>query len=305
MNFKHISVLLNEVLSGLNISPDGVYLDCTLGGAGHSYEILKKLSNKGHLYGIDKDQEALNASQEKLKDFNNVTFIKSDFKDLQTKLDGIKFDGILLDLGVSSHQIDSAERGFSFMRDAPLDMRMDKEQSLTAYDVVNTYSKQELEKILFEYGEEQFAKMIVRKILEQRSIKPIETTLELNQLIENTVPAKFKFKGASKKTFQALRIEVNKELEYLSETLEYLITKLKKGGRIAVITFHSLEDRIVKQTFAKLEKSCVCPPKTPICICGGKQIVKFVNKKPISASEEELKENIRSRSAKLRVVQKV
>ena len=305
MEFKHISVLLNEVISGLNISPDGVYLDCTLGGAGHSSEILKKLSSKGKLYGVDKDQDALDASAEKLKNFKNVTFIKSDFKELQDKLDQVKFDGILLDLGVSSHQIDTAERGFSFLKDAPLDMRMDKTQELTAFDVVNTYSKQDLERILFEYGEEQFAKLIVRKIMEQRSIKPIQTTLELNELIENTVPAKFKFKGASKKTFQALRIEVNGELDGLGKTLEFLVSKLKKGGRIAVITFHSLEDRIVKHTFAKLEKACTCPPKTPICICGGKQIVKFVNKKPITATEEELQNNMRSRSAKLRVVEKV
>ncbi|MGI5842052.1 MAG: 16S rRNA (cytosine(1402)-N(4))-methyltransferase RsmH [Christensenellales bacterium] len=306
MEFKHISVLLNEMLSGLNISPDGLYLDCTLGGAGHSQEILKRLSPKGHLYGVDKDQDALNFSQEKLKNFKNVTYIKSDYNELDDKLPReVFFDGILLDLGVSSYQIDTAERGFSFLKDGPLDMRMDKESELTAYDVVNTYSQKDLEKILFLYGEEDFAKQIVRAILKARQEKPIQTTKELNDIIENSVPFKYRLKGAAKKTFQAIRIEVNQELEHLTNTINFLATKLKKGGRMAIITFHSLEDRIVKQAFAFLEKDCICPPKTPVCICGKKQIVKLVNKKPILPSEEELAENNRSRSAKLRICEKV
>lgn len=306
MEFKHISVLLNEMLSGLNISPDGLYLDCTLGGAGHSQEILKRLSPKGHLYGVDKDQDALNFSQEKLKNFKNVTYIKSDYNELDDKLPReVFFDGILLDLGVSSYQIDTAERGFSFLKDGPLDMRMDKESELTAYDVVNTYSQKDLEKILFLYGEEDFSKQIVRAILKARQEKPIQTTKELNDIIENSVPFKYRLKGAAKKTFQAIRIEVNQELEHLTNTINFLATKLKKGGRMAIITFHSLEDRIVKQAFAFLEKDCICPPKTPVCICGKKQIVKLVNKKPILPSEEELAENNRSRSAKLRICEKV
>lgn len=305
MEFNHIPVLLNEVLSGLNISPDGIYLDCTIGGAGHSIEILKRLSKNGKLYGVDKDIEALNASKARLKDFNNVEFIKSDFKDLQGKIDNIFFDGILIDLGVSSYQIDTAERGFSFLKDGKLDMRMDLSQSLSAYDVVNFYPKEKLEKILFEYGEERNSRLIVKNILKCREAKLISTTLELNQIIEDALPAKFKFSGASKRVFQAIRIEVNGELDRLAETLRYLVSKLKKGGRLAVISFHSLEDRIVKQTFADLEKSCTCPPKTPICICGHKKQVDFVNKKPIIASDQELEINQRSRSAKLRVVEKI
>lgn len=305
MEFKHKSVLLNEVISGLNINPDGFYLDCTLGGAGHSYQIVKKLSEKGMLFGIDKDDDALKAGGEKLEGFNNVKLIKSDFKNLEQKLEGVLFDGILIDLGVSSHQIDTAERGFSFMKEGRLDMRMDKNQDLSAFEVVNEYSKQELEKILYLYGEERNARRIVAAIIKAREIKPIQTTLELNKIIEDCLPAKIKFKGASKKTFQAIRIEVNSELEGLSETLEFLIDKLKPEGRIAVISFHSLEDRIVKQTFKKLNIECTCPPKTPICICGGKKIVDLVTRKPITASQEELEENNRSRSAKLRIAQKI
>lgn len=304
MEFSHKPVLLDSVLSGLNISPDGVYLDCTVGGAGHSFEIAKRLSKNGTLVGVDKDQDALQASAKKLQQFEFVRLIKSDYNDLQDKLDNLLFDGILIDLGVSSHQIDTPERGFSFLHDGKLDMRMDQNQLLSAYDVVNTYSKAELEKILFEYGEEFNAKMIVRAILDARAQKPIETTRELVDIIENCLPAKFKFRGASKKTFQAIRIEVNGELDRLAKTLEFLVQKLKKGGRLAVITFHSLEDRIVKQTFARLATSCTCPPRTPICICGGKKVVELVNKKPISATEQELQDNPRSRSAHLRICEK-
>lgn len=299
-------MLLNETISGLNISPDGVFLDCTLGGAGHSEEILKNLGPNGKLYAVDKDQDALSFSMKKLEKYKNVRFIKSDFNNLEHVLDKeLMFDGILLDLGVSSHQIDTAERGFSFLHDGPLDMRMDKDSDFSAYDVVNTYSQKELEKILFTYGEEDFAKVIVRAILKEREKEPIKTTGRLNEIIENAVPFKYRLKGASKKTFQAIRIEVNNELGLLENTIKFLVGKLKQNGRLAIITFHSLEDRIVKQTFAYIEKDCVCPPKTPICICGKKQIVTLVNKKPILPSGEELETNNRSRSAKLRVCQKV
>ncbi len=306
MTFNHISVLLNETISGLNISPDGVYLDCTLGGAGHSEEILKKLSKNGKLFAVDKDEDALSYSKQKLNKYDNVEFIKSDFNDLEDVLNSSQtFDGILLDLGVSSHQIDTAERGFSFLHDGPLDMRMDKMAELSAFEVVNNYSQKDLEKILYTYGEEDFTKVIVRAILKARQEEPIKTTGRLNQIIEDAVPFKYRLKGASKKTFQAIRIEVNNELDLLQNTINFLVGRLNKNGRLAIITFHSLEDRIVKQTFAYLEKDCVCPPKTPICICGKKQIVKFVNKKPIIASDKELEQNNRSRSAKLRVCERV
>lgn len=306
MTFNHISVLLNETISGLNISPDGVYLDCTLGGAGHSEEILKKLSKNGKLFAVDKDEDALSYSKQKLNKYDNVEFIKSDFNDLEDVLNSSQtFDGILLDLGVSSHQIDTAERGFSFLHDGPLDMRMDKTAELSAFEVVNNYSQKDLEKILYTYGEEDFTKVIVRAILKARQEEPIKTTGRLNQIIEDAVPFKYRLKGASKKTFQAIRIEVNNELDLLQNTINFLVGRLNKNGRLAIITFHSLEDRIVKQTFAYLEKDCVCPPKTPICICGKKQIVKFVNKKPIIASDKELEQNNRSRSAKLRVCERV
>lgn len=306
MNFNHTAVLLNETISGLNINPDGVYLDCTLGGAGHSESILKKLSKNGKLFAVDKDDDALTYSKEKLKKYENVEFIKSDFNNLKAVLNPSQtFDGILLDLGVSSHQIDTAERGFSFLKDGPLDMRMDKSASLSAFEVVNHYSQKQLEKILFNFGEETFSKVIVRAILKERNLMPITTTSRLNQIIENAVPMKYRLKGASKKTFQAIRIEVNNELDLLESTIKFLAGRLNKNGRLAIITFHSLEDRIVKQTFAFLNKDCVCPPKTPICICGKQQIVKLVNKKPIVPSEKELQNNNRSRSAKLRICEKV
>lgn len=304
MTFKHIPVLLNEVISALEIKEGGVYLDCTLGGGGHSYEIAKRMKH-GKLICIDKDEEAINAGKEKLKEFKFVKFIKSDFKELETKILFEKFDGILIDLGVSSHQIDSASRGFSFLQNAKLDMRMDTSQKLTAYQVVNNYTKDNLEKILFEYGEEKFAKQIVNKILQQRSIKPICTTFELRDVIESAIPTKYKFSGGCQKTFQAIRIEVNRELTGLYETLLFLIEKLKVGGRMAVITFHSLEDRIVKNAFKDCATNCICPPKTPICICNHHANLKIVNKKPITASSSELQQNSRSHSAKLRIGEKI
>ena len=299
--------MLKEILSGLNIKPDGIYLDCTIGGAGHSKEILKHISNKGRLIGIDKDQDALDVCKERLKDYNNVTLVKADFKDVQKVLDDLNIqgiDGVLIDLGVSSYQLDNPERGFSFRYDAKLDMRMDKSQKLSAYEVVNTYSKQHLTRILAEYGEEEYASSIANNIVNNR---PIETTKQLASIIEKSMPTKVVFKrnGAHKKTFQAIRIEVNGELDRLFETINYLISKLNKGGRIAILSFHSREDRIVKNAYKINATGCLCPPKTPICICGHKQTLKLVNKKPVMASLQEQKENPRSTSAKLRIGEKI
>ena len=305
MEFRHEPVLLNECISGLNIKSGGIYLDCTIGGAGHSLEIIKKLTT-GFLYGLDRDDEALQASAERLKEYANFKLIKSNFHDAKEKLldEGVVgFDGILIDLGVSSHQIDDGERGFSFLHNGPLDMRMDKTQKLTAYDVVNTYPKEKLLKILYEYGEESNAKRIVENIINSRKQKPIKTTFELRDIIENSFPKKIIFSkgGVSKQTFQAIRIEVNGELEGLKETLYDLASILNPGGRLAVISFHSLEDRIVKNTFKDLTTDCICPPKTPVCICGHRAKGSLINNKPITASKEELDKNPRSSSAKLRI----
>ena len=306
MEFVHKPIMLNEILSGLNIRPDGIYIDCTIGGAGHSKEIVKSLNNQGRLIGIDKDQDALDVCKERLKEFKNVTLVKSDFKNIEKVLQELNIDaidGVLIDLGVSSYQLDNPERGFIFRFDAKLDMRMDKSQELSAYTVVNTYSKQRLTRILAEYGEEEYATSIANNIVNNR---PIETTKQLAAIIEKSMPTKVVFKrnGAHKKTFQAIRIEVNEELNNLFETVNFLISKLKRGGRMAVLTFHSLEDRIIKNSFKIHSTECLCPPKTPICICGHKKTVELVNKKPIIASESEQKENSRSTSAKLRIIEK-
>ena len=308
MEFYHTPIMLNEILEGLKINPSGIYLDCTLGGAGHSEQILKRLNSKGLLIGIDKDEEALSYSAERLKEFDNKLLVKSDFKAVKTVLEehGIQaLDGVLIDLGVSSHQIDSAERGFSFNHDGKLDMRMDKSQKLSAYDVVNFYSEKELLNILWRYGEENYARSIVRKIVEARKQKPIQTTFELKNIIESAVPKIYLFSGASKKTFQAIRIEVNDELNGLEEVLKYLITKLKPGGRMAVLSFHSLEDRIVKSVFKLEATDCICSPDMPICTCGHKKRINLINKKPILASPLEQNKNPRATSAKLRIVEKV
>lgn len=308
--FKHIPVLLNEVISGLEIKPRGIYIDCTMGGGGHSSEILKKLKT-GKLIGFDKDEDAVAVCKEKFKNNRNVEIIKADFKNSPQILQGMalegKIDGILIDLGVSSYQIDSAERGFSFLHNGKLDMRMDKSQSLTAYDVVNFYNEQKLLEILYQFGEEKNAKNIVKNIISARKIKPIETTFELKDIIERSFPKKIIYGkgGVSKQTFQAIRIEVNKELAGLEECLENLIKLLNHGGRMAVISFHSLEDRIVKNVFKKQATDCLCPPKTPICICGHKASVKLITRKPIVATQEELKFNSRSSSAKLRIIEKL
>ena len=310
MEFKHTPVLLNEVLAGLEIKPRGVYVDCTLGGAGHSKEICKKLDG-GKLIGFDKDQDAINVAKERLKEFKNVKVFHSDYKNapeilVQEGYQG-EIDGILIDLGVSSYQIDTAERGFSFLHDGKLDMRMDKSQDLDAYQVVNTYSKEDLLEILYKYGEEPNAKRIVEKIIEARKLKPIETTFELKDIIESAFPKKLLYQrgGVSKQTFQAVRIEVNGELDQLENCLKNLISLLKSGGRMAVISFHSLEDRIVKNVFKDACTDCVCPPKTPVCICGHKAIAKAITRKPIVASQQELTQNSRSSSAKLRIIQKI
>lgn len=307
MEFSHTPIMLKEILSGLNIRPDGIYIDCTIGGAGHSKEILKKLSPSGRLIGIDKDQEALDVCKQRLSEYQNVTLVKSDFKDIKNVLENLGIvgvDGVLIDLGVSSYQIDNPDRGFSFRFDSPLDMRMDKSQTLSAYNVVNEYSLSHLVRIIKEYGEEEYATSIAKNIVNNR---PIKTTKQLAEIIEKSMPTKVVYKrnGAHKKTFQAIRIEVNKELDGLFETINFLIEKLNPNGRMAVLSFHSLEDRIVKNSFKIASTGCLCPPKTPICICGHKQIAELVNKKPIIASQSEQNENPRSTSAKLRIIQKI
>ena len=310
MDFKHIPVMLEECINSLCIKPDGVYVDCTIGGAGHSKEIAKRLSQKGTLIGIDKDENALLASKEKLKDVKcKVHLVHDSFSNLKNILQELEItqvDGILADLGVSSYQIDTQERGFSYMKDAPLDMRMDLSQSLNAREIVNTYSEKELTKLLFEYGEESFARQIAKKIVETRKQKPIETTLELVKIIESAYPPKFLHKGGSvaKKTFQALRIETNNELSPLTQSVEDMISALSPGGRVCIITFHSLEDRIVKKVFAYHSTNCICPKSFPVCVCSHKANIALVSKKPITAGSEELENNSRSASAKLRVAEK-
>ena len=309
MKFEHKPVLLNEVITGLNIKPSGVYVDCTVGGGGHSFEIIKR-AKKGHLYAFDRDEEAINASKERLKQFDNVTFIHDNYKNAKEDLDNLGVagvDGVLVDLGVSSPQLDHGERGFSFLHEGRLDMRMDRRQKLSAYEVVNTYPKEKLVDILYKYGEESNAKNIVQKIMEAREKSPIETTMELKNIVESAFPKKVIYGkgGVSKQTFQAIRIEVNGELEGLEKALQDLVDMLSKGGRMAVISFHSLEDRIVKNLFKNLSTDCICPPKTPVCICGHKASVKLINKKPITASKEELEFNPRSSSAKLRIIEKL
>lgn len=309
MEFVHKPVMLNECIEGLNIKKDGIYVDGTLGGAGHSSQIVKRLSDKGMLIGIDRDQEALSAAKEKLKEYKNVKYIHGNHDDIERLLqeEGINgVDGILLDLGVSSYQLDERARGFSYMGDAMLDMRMDKTQELTAKEVVNTYSKENLIRILTEYGEERFAHNIVNNIIKQRSIKEIETTTELVEIIKKSIPmSKQKDGHPAKRTFQAIRIEVNNEIEPLSNTIKQSIKMLKPQGRLCVITFHSLEDRAVKKAYQEAEGICTCPSDLPYCVCGAEKKGKIINKKPIIASEEEIKENSRSKSAKLRIFEKI
>ncbi|GAA0743782.1 16S rRNA (cytosine(1402)-N(4))-methyltransferase RsmH [Clostridium oceanicum] len=309
MNFKHISVLLNETIDSLNIKEDGIYVDCTLGGGGHSYEIAKRLSSKGRLIGIDQDTTALKAAKEKLKEFDNITYVHNNFYNIDSILETLgieKIDGIMMDLGVSSYQLDEASRGFSYMKDAPLDMRMDTESDLSAYDVINSYEEKEIFNILKEYGEEKFSRRIANFIIKAREKSPINTTGELVDIIKKAIPAKFQRDGhPAKRTFQAIRIEVNRELKILNKAIEDSINRLNSKGRISIITFHSLEDRIVKRKFKEMENPCICPPSFPICACGKKPIVKIITKKPLEPSKEEKELNSRSRSAKLRVSQKL
>lgn len=310
MEFKHISVLLNECIEGLNIKEDGIYVDGTLGGAGHSSEIIKNLCERGRLIGIDQDKDALKAAKEKLKDYNNVTFVHSNFYNIENILHDLNIagvDGILMDLGVSSYQLDNGERGFSYMQDAPLDMRMNRENSLSAYEVINSYSEEDLFRIIKDYGEEKFAKRIADFIINKRKEKNIESTLELVDVIRAAIPAKARREGPhpAKRTFQAIRIEVNKELEIIEKTIRDGVERLNVGGRMAIITFHSLEDRIVKTVYKNLANPCTCPSSFPVCVCNKKPIVKIITRKPIEASKEELDYNPRSRSAKLRIIEKI
>lgn len=309
MKFNHVSVLLGETIEALNIKADGIYVDCTLGGAGHSSEILKKLSHKGLLIGIDQDRSALRAAKERLNSFENVKYVHDNFYNIETILENAEIDkvnGVLMDLGVSSYQIDNPERGFSYMKDSPLDMRMNADSSMSAYDVVNGYDEEKLYKVIKEYGEEKFSGRIARNIVGRRKLKPIETTYELVDIIRSSIPAKFQKEGhPAKRTFQAIRIEVNKELEILNKAIEDSVNHLETGGRIAIITFHSLEDRIVKNKFKELENPCTCPKDFPLCVCGKKSLIKIISKKPIEPTEEEKNENSRSRSAKLRVAEKI
>lgn len=310
MDFSHKSVLLKETIEGLNVRKGKIYLDGTLGGAGHSYEILKKLDGTGLLIGIDQDEEALKAAREKLSDFKNVEFFNLNYIDFEKALDELgidKIDGVLLDIGVSSYQFDNPERGFSYRFDAPLDMRMDKTLKISAKEIVNTYSEGEITQIIKDFGEEKWASRISKFIVEERKNKSINTTFDLVEIIKNAIPASARRNGPhpAKRTFQALRIEVNKELDVLKNSIDKFVKRLNPGGRIAIITFHSLEDRIVKNSFKYLEKDCICPPTSSICTCDKKREIKIITRKPITASEDELKENNRSHSAKLRIAEKL
>ena len=306
--FKHIPVMLKECIEGLEIKRNGIYVDGTLGGAGHSFEIAKKLNNTGKLIGIDRDNDALVKAKETLKDFDNIIYVNDNhdnIKKILAELDIENVDGILLDLGVSSYQIDEESRGFSYIKNSPLDMRMDKNQKLTAEDVINTYSEEKLATIIYKYGEEKFSRQIARNICESRKEKRIKTTEDLVQIIEKSVPRQKSGGHPAKRTFQAIRIEVNNEIEPLYETVINAIDCLKPGGRLCIITFHSLEDRTVKDAYVDSLGKCTCPPDFPYCMCGNKPKGKIITKKPILPSEKEMEENTRSKSAKLRIFEKI
>ena len=310
MEFKHKSVLLYETVDQFNIKPDGIYVDGTLGGGGHSYEIASRLSDKGRLIGIDQDEDAIKAASERLKPFmDRVTIVRNNYCNMDKVLDELsidKVDGIMLDLGVSSYQLDTAERGFTYNVDAKLDMRMDQRQEVTARDIVNDYSEYDLYRIIRDYGEDRFAKNIAKHIVAARQKKPIETTFELNEIIKAAIPMKVRATGGhpSKRTYQAIRIELNRELEVLENSIDMMIDRLNKEGRLCIITFHSLEDRIVKVRYKNNENPCTCPPSFPTCVCGKKSKGKVITRKPIIPSEEELEENSRSKSSKLRVFER-
>lgn len=310
MEFHHVSVLLEEVLEGLNIKEDGIYVDGTLGGAGHSLEIVKRLKT-GKLIGIDQDTNALDKSREVLKEhLDKVVLVHDNYVNIKSVLEDLnieKVDGILLDLGVSSHQLDTEERGFSHNKDAPLDMRMDSSKNFSAWNVVNEYSEDEITRILYEYGEEKWAKRISQFIIQERNDKPIDTTFELVSVIKKAIPKKVRMEGhhPAKKTFQAIRIEVNGELDVLKAAIKDMVEVLNANGRLAIITFHSLEDRIVKEEFKELFKDCICPPEMPQCICDKRREINILTRKPIVPSKRELESNPRSRSSKLRVAEKI
>ena len=310
MAFEHVSVLLHETVDGLNVRPDGTYVDATLGGGGHAFEVCSRLGDKGRFIGIDQDADAIKAASERLAGFGEkVTIIRSNYRDMKPQLQAIgvdKVDGIVLDLGVSSYQLDTAERGFSYRADAPLDMRMDQRQKMTARDIVNGYSEAELYRVIRDYGEDRFAKNIAKHIVAERAKGPVETTGQLNEIIRHAIPMKIQKTSGhpSKRTFQAIRIELNHELDVLKDSLEDMIDMLNPGGRICIITFHSLEDRIVKSLFRKSENPCTCPSHFPVCVCGRTPKGRVVTRKPILPSEEETQSNSRSKSAKLRIFER-
>ena len=310
MEFNHISVLLKECIEGLNIDPEGIYVDGTLGGAGHGYEVCRRLSERGRFIGIDQDEDAIMASAERLSEFGDkVTIIKSNYVHMKQILaeQGIdKVNGILLDLGVSSYQLDTAERGFSYREDASLDMRMDTRQKMTARDIVNDYGEEELYRVIRDYGEDKFARNIAKHIVMERGKHPIETTGQLSEIVRGAIPMKYQKKSGhpAKRTFQAIRIELNRELEVLRNSLDMMIDLLNPGGRLCIITFHSLEDRIVKSAFKKNENPCTCPADFPVCVCGKVSKGSIITRKPILPSEEEIRENSRSKSAKLRIFER-
>ena len=305
MEFKHVSVLLQETVDGLNVKPDGIYVDGTLGGGGHSYEVCTRLGAKGSIIGIDQDEAAIEAASIRLKDFGEkVAIVRSKSRLHELGID--KVDGIMLDLGVSSYQLDTADRGFSYREDAPLDMRMDQRSEMTARDIVNDYSEMDLYRVIRDYGEDKFAKNIARHIVQERAKRPIETTGELTEVIRHAIPMKFQKKTGhpAKRTFQAIRIELNRELDVLRDSLDDMIDMLNPGGRLCIITFHSLEDRIVKSAFKKNENPCTCPSDFPVCVCGKVSKGRVITRKPIFPSEEEMESNSRSKSAKLRIFER-
>ena len=310
MEFQHKSILLTECMDGLSIKSDGIYVDGTLGGGGHSFHILERLGERGRLIGIDQDEDAIKAATKRLEAYENkVTIVRDNYEHFQTILSTLsipKVDGILLDLGVSSYQFDEADRGFSYRFDAPLDMRMDRRQDFTAKDLLNSYSEAELYRIIRDYGEDKFAKNIAKHIVREREKKPIETTFELSEIISHAIPMKMRVQGGhpAKKTFQAVRIALNRELEVLEESIEEMIKALKPKGRLCIITFHSLEDRIVKKAFRTAEDPCICPKDFPICSCGRKSLGKVISRKAICPTALEMEENPRSKSAKLRIFER-
>lgn len=311
MIFEHKSVLLYETVDSLNIKPDGIYVDGTLGGGGHAFEVASRLGENGRLIGIDQDADAIKAATERLEPFKEkVTIVRSNYRNIREVLTGLgiqKVDGIYLDLGVSSYQLDTAERGFTYRENAPLDMRMDQRNEKTAADIVNDYTEMELFRVIRDYGEDKFAKNIAKHIVRARENGRIETTDQLVEIIKAAIPAKMRMEGGhpAKRTFQAIRIELNKELEVLTDSIDTMIDLLNPDGRLSIITFHSLEDRIVKVAMANASKGCTCPPSFPVCVCGKKPLVKLISRKPIVSTQQELEENPRARSAKLRVCEKL